>query len=110
MGKLELQYWTADGWDTLWSRSGQRQDSTSSAWLRAQVVVPLLAGVLRFVGTTGSFERSDIAVDNVAAATLSPPLSFWHHKFIRTGVFRRFLSDLASNLTWSAESTWYAEV
>ena len=73
MGKLELQYWTAEnGWDALWSRSGQQQDSSSSAWLSTQVEVPLQAGLLRFVGTTGSDSEGDMAVDNVVAATITP--------------------------------------
>ena len=73
MGSLELQYWTAEhGLDTLWSRSGQQQDSSSSAWLNAQVAVPPLAGLLRFVGTTGWESEGDMAVDNVVASTITP--------------------------------------
>ena len=72
-GSLDLQYWTAEhGWDTLWSRDGVQQDSPSSAWLDAQVVVPLQAGALRFVGMTGYGAKSDMAVDNVVAAAVTP--------------------------------------
>ena len=68
VSELWLQCWTAEnGWDTLWSRSGPQQENASIPWLSAQVVVPLRARVLRFVGTTG-----DVAVDNVVAATITP--------------------------------------
>ena len=80
-GSLDLQYWTVEhGWDTLWSRSGQQQDSASSAWLSTQVAIPPLAGLLRFVGTVGSNVTSDVAVDNVVASTITPLecLVRWH--------------------------------
>lgn len=54
-------------WTVLWTVSGQQQASSSSDWLRAEVVITVTADiVLRIKGVTGSNYRSDIAIDAVS--------------------------------------------
>lgn len=67
MGSLSLQASTnGSSWTNVWSQSGDR----GNQWNNESVNLDSYAGEselrLRFVGTTGSSWRSDIAIDNLA--------------------------------------------
>lgn len=69
MGSLELQAST-DGtsWTTLWSKSGNQNNS----WYNASVDLSAYLGTsvqLRYVGTTGSSYRGDMAIDKITLTT-----------------------------------------
>ena len=70
MGNLKLEASTNNGssWTEVWSVAGNK----GSSWLTAEVdLSAYLSGAvkLRFVGTTGTTWRGDMAVDNIALAT-----------------------------------------
>merc|ERR1719197_689302 len=62
-GTLELQE-TTDGvsWTTIWTKSGHQGDS----WQGAAVSTSAFVHRVRFVGTTGSSQYSDMAIDDVS--------------------------------------------
>ena len=66
MGTLNLQMSSDDGssWSSIWSKSGDQTDN----WYGATVDLSAVADstiILRFKGTTGASQRSDMAIDNI---------------------------------------------
>ena len=73
MGTLELQA-SIDGtsWNTLWTKSGDQGNS----WYNASVSLNSYIGTsvqLRYVATTGSSYRSDMAIDDISVTNGSTP-------------------------------------
>jgi len=75
-GSLSLECDTGSGWQTVWSKVGEQQNSSDAAWTKADVglVGPLSSNTvqkLRFKGVTGSDWESDIALDLITLSTSS---------------------------------------
>lgn len=65
MGSLAVEAKAAtDVWTTLWEKAGDQGEQ----WQDAAVQVPIGTTYLRFVGTTGSGYRSDMAIDEMSLA------------------------------------------
>ena len=74
IGSLALQVNTGGGWTSLWSVSGSQQGSESSSWIQNSVDLAAYAGEascqIRFLGTRGSGNFSDIALDDIVVSDL----------------------------------------
>ncbi|CAE7945511.1 unnamed protein product, partial [Symbiodinium necroappetens] len=66
MGQLTLQFWHGMLWTTVWSLSGNQGDR----WHHVLMRLPDDAQALRFLGMTGIYSDSDIAIDKVRAAAV----------------------------------------
>ncbi len=80
MGTLNVQVSTDNGLTfptTLWSRVGEVQKNTNSAWIPVSIDLSAYTGQIiqiRIQGITGSGNNSDIAIDNVRLTTRANPI------------------------------------
>jgi len=74
MGSLALQVNTGGGWTSLWSVSGQQQNSEEKAWIQNTISLAAYAGEascqIRFLATRGAGITSDIALDDIVVSDL----------------------------------------
>jgi hypothetical protein len=67
MGTLSVQALAHGSWSTMWSISGQQQNSQSAAWLSHTNSLSSDITQVRFSGEKGSSNYyGDMAVDNIA--------------------------------------------
>lgn len=102
MGSIVLQASTdGNSWSTLWSKSGDQGNS----WFNESISLNSYLGSavqLRYVATTGSSYRSDIAIDDISITTGSAPTT---NDLTLTITFDNYPEETSWTLKNSAGST-----